>query len=193
MKIRTILAAAAISMTLLTVVGCAVSRGQQTAGAYVDDSAITASVKTRMLENPDVAGTSITVETLNGTVMLSGFAKSQKEKAPPKASRGAWTALRPSRTRSPSARELSARERDASGNHQLERHMNWDRIEGNWKQVTGKVKVQWGKLTDDDIDVVAGRRDQLAGKIQERYGIAKDEAEKQLSAWESKADDSWFQ
>jgi uncharacterized protein YjbJ (UPF0337 family) len=71
--------------------------------------------------------------------------------------------------------------------------MNWDRIEGNWKQVTGKVKVQWGKLTDDDIDVVAGRRDQLAGKIQERYGIAKDEAEKQLSAWESKATDSWFQ
>jgi len=71
--------------------------------------------------------------------------------------------------------------------------MNWDRIEGNWKQVTGKVKVQWGKLTDDDIDVVAGRRDQLAGKIQERYGIARDEAEKQLSPWESKADDSWFQ
>ena len=71
--------------------------------------------------------------------------------------------------------------------------MNWDRIEGNWKQVTGKVKVQWGKLTDDDIDVVAGRRDQLAGKIQERYGIAKDEAEKQLSAWESKVDDTWFQ
>jgi uncharacterized protein YjbJ (UPF0337 family) len=70
--------------------------------------------------------------------------------------------------------------------------MNWDRIEGNWKQVTGKVKVQWGKLTDDDIDIVAGRRDQLAGKIQERYGIAKDEAEKQLSAWESKVDDSWF-
>ena len=71
--------------------------------------------------------------------------------------------------------------------------MNWDRIEGYWKQVTGKVKVQWGKLTDDEIDVVAGRRDQLAGKIQERYGIAKDEAAKQLSAWESKANDSWFQ
>jgi osmotically-inducible protein OsmY len=81
MKIRTILAAAAISMTLFTVVGCAVGRGQQTAGAYVDDSAITASVKTRMLEDPDVAGTSITVETLNGTVMLSGFAKNQKEKS----------------------------------------------------------------------------------------------------------------
>ena len=71
--------------------------------------------------------------------------------------------------------------------------MIWDRIDGNWKQATGKGKVQWGKLTDDDIDIVAGRRDQLAGKIQERYGIAKDEAEKQLSAWESKATDSWFQ
>jgi uncharacterized protein YjbJ (UPF0337 family) len=70
--------------------------------------------------------------------------------------------------------------------------MNWDRIEGNRKQVTGRAKVQWGKLTDDDLDVVAGRRDQLAGKLQERYGIAKDEAESQLAAWESKADDSWF-
>ena len=80
MNFRNTLAAAAIALTLVTVVGCAVGRGQQTAGAYVDDSAITASVKTRMLDNPDVAGTSITVETLNGTVMLSGFAKNQKEK-----------------------------------------------------------------------------------------------------------------
>ena len=69
--------------------------------------------------------------------------------------------------------------------------MNWDRIEGQWKQVTGKVNAQWGKLTDDDLDVVAGRRDQLAGKIQERYGVAKDEAEKQLAEWERKATDSW--
>jgi uncharacterized protein YjbJ (UPF0337 family) len=58
--------------------------------------------------------------------------------------------------------------------------MNWDRIEGNWKQVKGKVKEQWGKLTDDDIDVIAGKRDQLVGKIQEQYGITKDEAEKQV-------------
>ena len=70
--------------------------------------------------------------------------------------------------------------------------MNWDRIEGNWKQATGKVKEQWGKLTDDDLRVIAGKRDQLAGKIQERYGVAKDEAEKQLSAWEKQANDSWF-
>jgi len=73
-----------------------------------------------------------------------------------------------------------------------EKAKNWDRIQGNWKQVAGKAKVQWGKLTDDDLEVVAGRRDQLAGKIQERYGVAKDEAEKQLTAWEAKADDSWF-
>ena len=46
--------------------------------------------------------------------------------------------------------------------------MNWDRIEGSWKQVIGKARAQWGKLTDDDLDVVAGRREQLAGKIQER-------------------------
>jgi uncharacterized protein YjbJ (UPF0337 family) len=70
--------------------------------------------------------------------------------------------------------------------------MNWDRIEGNWKQVTGKAKVQWGKLTSDDFDIIAGRREQLAGKIQERYGIAKDEADKQVSDWVKKADDSWF-
>jgi uncharacterized protein YjbJ (UPF0337 family) len=70
--------------------------------------------------------------------------------------------------------------------------MNWDRIEGNWKQVTGKAKVQWGKLTSDDFDIIAGRREQLAGKIQERYGIAKDEADKQVSDWVQKADDSWF-
>lgn len=58
--------------------------------------------------------------------------------------------------------------------------MNWDRIEGNWKQFTGKVKEQWGKLTDDEIHVIGGKRDQLVGKIQEHYGIAKDEAEKQV-------------
>jgi uncharacterized protein YjbJ (UPF0337 family) len=70
--------------------------------------------------------------------------------------------------------------------------MNWQRIEGNWKQLKGKVVEQWGELTDDDLDVVQGRREQLAGKIQERYGIARDEAERQVSDWESRADDSWF-
>ena len=70
--------------------------------------------------------------------------------------------------------------------------MTWDRIQGNWKQVTGKAREEWGKLTDSDLTVIAGRRDQLAGKIEERYGIAKDEAEMQLAAWEKKATDSWF-
>ncbi|MCB2002718.1 MAG: CsbD family protein [Rhodoferax sp.] len=70
--------------------------------------------------------------------------------------------------------------------------MNWDRIEGNWKQLTGKAKVQWGKLTDDDLDVIAGRREQLSGKLQERYGIAKDEAEKQIDTWSASARDEWF-
>ncbi|HWK83168.1 MAG TPA: CsbD family protein [Caldimonas sp.] len=70
--------------------------------------------------------------------------------------------------------------------------MNWDRIKGNWKQVTGKAKEKWGKLTDDDLEVVAGHRDQLAGKIRERYGLAKDEVERQLAAWQRKASDSWF-
>ena len=62
--------------------------------------------------------------------------------------------------------------------------MNWDRIEGNWKQFKGNAKVQWGKLTDDQLDVVAGKRDSLAGKIQETYGITKEAAEKQLSEWQ---------
>jgi uncharacterized protein YjbJ (UPF0337 family) len=64
--------------------------------------------------------------------------------------------------------------------------MNWDRIEGNWKQLKGNVKQQWGKLTDDQLDVIAGKRDKLAGKIQESYGISKDEAEKQLAAWQER-------
>ena len=62
--------------------------------------------------------------------------------------------------------------------------MNRDRIEGNWKQFRGKVKEQWGKLTDDELDVIAGKRDKLAGKIQEAYGIGKDEAERQINDWE---------
>ncbi len=70
--------------------------------------------------------------------------------------------------------------------------MNWGRIEGNWKQVTGRAKAQWGKLSDDDLHVVAGRRDELAGKIQERYAVAKDGAERKLSDWEKQASDTWF-
>jgi uncharacterized protein YjbJ (UPF0337 family) len=70
--------------------------------------------------------------------------------------------------------------------------MNWDRIQGNWKQAVGHAKAQWGKLSDDDLTVVAGRRDQLVGKIQERYGVMKDEVEKQLAEWERKATDTWF-
>jgi uncharacterized protein YjbJ (UPF0337 family) len=61
--------------------------------------------------------------------------------------------------------------------------MDWNRIEGNWRQFKGKVKEQWGKLTDDDLDIIDGRREQLEGKIQERYGIAKDEARKNVDDW----------
>ena len=61
--------------------------------------------------------------------------------------------------------------------------MNWDRIEGNWMNFKGRVKEKWGELTDDDLDRAAGKRDQLAGRIQERYGIARDEADRQLDEW----------
>lgn len=58
--------------------------------------------------------------------------------------------------------------------------MNWEQIQGNWKQMAGKVREKWGKLTDDDMTVIAGKREQLAGLLQERYGIAKEVAERQL-------------
>jgi uncharacterized protein YjbJ (UPF0337 family) len=58
--------------------------------------------------------------------------------------------------------------------------MNWDQIEGKWKQSVGRVKEKWGKLTDDDLTLINGKKEQLVGKIQERYGIAKDAAEKQV-------------
>jgi uncharacterized protein YjbJ (UPF0337 family) len=61
--------------------------------------------------------------------------------------------------------------------------MNWDRIEGDWKQFKGKVQQQWGKLTNDDIDVIEGNRTELLGVIQKRYGLAKDEAERQVDTW----------
>jgi len=61
--------------------------------------------------------------------------------------------------------------------------MDWNRVEGNWKQVKGNVKEKWGKLTDDDLTAINGKRDQLEGKIQERYGIAKDQARKDIDDW----------
>ena len=64
--------------------------------------------------------------------------------------------------------------------------MNSDQIAGNWKQLTGKVKEQWGKLTDDDITIIEGKRDQLVGRVQERYGIAKEKAEEEVKAWEGR-------
>jgi uncharacterized protein YjbJ (UPF0337 family) len=64
--------------------------------------------------------------------------------------------------------------------------MNWDRIEGNWRQLKGKAIQQWGKLTDDQFDRIAGKREQLVGQVQEAYGISKDEADKQVKDWESR-------
>jgi uncharacterized protein YjbJ (UPF0337 family) len=61
--------------------------------------------------------------------------------------------------------------------------MDWNRLEGNWKQFKGKAKEKWGRLTDDDLDVINGRQEQLEGKIQDRYGLAKDQAKKDVDAW----------
>jgi uncharacterized protein YjbJ (UPF0337 family) len=65
----------------------------------------------------------------------------------------------------------------------LEETMDWNRVEGNWKQTKGKIKEKWGQLTDDDLSQIDGKRDQLEGKIQERYGLAKDRARKDVEDW----------
>lgn len=66
--------------------------------------------------------------------------------------------------------------------------MNWDQIKGNWTQVKGQAQQQWGKLTNDDLDVIEGKREELVGRVQERYGIAKEEAEKQVDDFCKKCD-----
>jgi len=62
--------------------------------------------------------------------------------------------------------------------------MNWDQVKGNWTEFKGKVKQQWGELTDDDLDRMAGQRDQLIGQIQKRYGTTREEAERRVRDWE---------
>jgi uncharacterized protein YjbJ (UPF0337 family) len=66
--------------------------------------------------------------------------------------------------------------------------MNWEQIQGQWKQLKGKLKMKWGRLTDDDLDFIAGQKDVLVGKIQERYGLKKEEALRQVEEWNSTID-----
>lgn len=66
--------------------------------------------------------------------------------------------------------------------------MNWDQIEGKWKQLKGRVRETWGDLTDDDLETIGGKRDRLAGLVQEKYGVAKDEAERQIAKFERALD-----
>ena len=61
--------------------------------------------------------------------------------------------------------------------------MNWDRVEGKWKEFKGKAQKNWGKLTNDDLDVIEGRRTELSGRLQKHYGYAKDQAEKEIDSW----------
>ena len=65
--------------------------------------------------------------------------------------------------------------------------MNWNQIDGNWKQLKGQVKEMWGKFTDDDLDVIGGKRDKLLGKLQEKYGIAQNEAEAQVQKFQEQS------
>lgn len=70
--------------------------------------------------------------------------------------------------------------------------MNWDQIQGKWKQAKGSMKQKWGKLTDDDLNVIAGSRDKFVGVMQERYGIAKEEAQKRADEWAQSLRDEEF-
>ena len=64
--------------------------------------------------------------------------------------------------------------------------MNWDQIEGKWKELKGRARSSWGELTDDELDQVAGRKDELVGRIQQRYGVEREEAERQVNDWAGK-------
>jgi uncharacterized protein YjbJ (UPF0337 family) len=75
------------------------------------------------------------------------------------------------------------RSRTQSTTSFMEMNLDWNRVEGSWKQVKGAVKEKWGKLTDDDLDVINGPREQLEGKIQERYGFAKDQVRNDVDTW----------
>jgi len=66
--------------------------------------------------------------------------------------------------------------------------MNWDQVEGKWKQIKGDVKQKWGRLSDDDLDVIGGKKDQLVGKIQEKYGMTKDQAHREVESWKYPAE-----
>jgi uncharacterized protein YjbJ (UPF0337 family) len=91
-----------------------------------------------------------------------------------------------SRVTSPSPRRgyvLGTFHGGASLGEKMECVMDWNRIEGNWKQFKGQAKEKWGRLTDDDLDVINGRQEQLEGKIQERYGLAKDDAKREVETW----------
>jgi uncharacterized protein YjbJ (UPF0337 family) len=68
--------------------------------------------------------------------------------------------------------------------------MNWDQIEGQWKQFSGGIKEKWGKLTDDELTVIGGKRDKLAGLLQKKYGLAKDKAEEEIAEFERSLDDA---
>jgi uncharacterized protein YjbJ (UPF0337 family) len=90
----------------------------------------------------------------------------------------------PRRRHIPAVAELGAPQwRYGDTENAEENPMDWNRVEGNWKQVKGKIKEKWGQLTDDDLDTIGGRREQLEGKIQERYGLAKDQVRRDIDDW----------
>jgi uncharacterized protein YjbJ (UPF0337 family) len=99
----------------------------------------------------------------------------------------AQVAAHPASSRGAACKSIECHSVGASADQHITKgsNMNWDVIEGNWKQFKGHVKEKWGKLTDDNLDAIAGKREQLAGKLQETYGITKDQTEVQLKAFEA--------
>jgi uncharacterized protein YjbJ (UPF0337 family) len=96
--------------------------------------------------------------------------------------------LRQSRLEEPKAK-LQNHQWEISSERKGNSIMNWDQVEGNWKQMKGAVKEKWGKLTDDDLDRIAGKRDKLAGRVQECYGLHKELAENERDEWCNTAED----
>ena len=67
--------------------------------------------------------------------------------------------------------------------------MNWDQVQGKWKQMKGSLKEKWGKLTDDDLEMINGHKDKLVGRLQERYGYSKEQAAREVESWSPRMDD----
>ena len=175
---RTLVAALAVAgaVPLTATVASANGNGNDS-NQPVNDTWITTKVKAELATTDGVKSTNIDVKTVNGVVTLTGVLPT--ELAVKKAVAAAESIQGVSKL-GPEIEVIAARASQAGTTIKRSTTMNEDKIKGQWKQLAGKLKAKWGKLTDDDLKVADGNSEYLAGKIQERYGIARDEAERQI-------------